>query len=819
MKLTHDEEIEYAFAQEFNSTNWVTVKSKWSEFVDRLSKSKKTSETAKQYAKLDSTEKNKIKAVGGFVGGVFAGPSRTKNTLLYRTMLTLDIDMGNFDIETFKMMYDFASVIYSTHSHTLETPSYRIVIPLLTTIDGDQFEYIARKITNSLGGKEFFCKTSYVRHQLMYLPSHPSDVEPIFEVQDGLWLDPAEYLVDDWQDMSQWTLDEIRGLKKQEDPLKKTGRVGIFCRTYDIHEAIAKYIPEYVQSDFNKDVYTYTKGSTANGVKLYDDKFSYSHHSSDPVSGRTSNAFDLVRIHKFGHEDENTKENTAGNKMPSYVLMMDLMDKDPKCRTRTMLENQEALKVEFSEKYIDETGEIIKKPEAGETKSKKKGFTQKKPHEDDIKLMNDKIQVVKGVVIQSRQNILIIFEHDRNLKGMIRYDEFTHVDLVSQLPWRKVTMASNTFTDMDHSCLRRYFELWYGIDNAQKVQDAFNEILNRNHFHPVREYLNDLIWDGKERLESLFIDYLGAEDSLYVRTVTRKMFLAAISRIFQPGIKFDTMLVFVGPQGKGKSWLVGKMGGKWFSDTLGNIHSKEAMESLQGVWLLEVGELSQFKRADVEAVKGFISKPVDRFRPSYGRTTANYPRQCIFFGSTNEVDFLIDQTGNRRYWPVDVSEGVASKSIANDLTKSEVDQIWAEALELYNFTDEELILNESLAADALKAQEQFTQRDDREDYIRNFLELKLPAEWDEMSMWDRRGYIDGDGLYEKGTVERTQVSVHEIWIELMKEDKAKMTPNNTKYIHQVMRKMEGWKQIKGKRRVKGHGSIRVYERIQLSQTK
>lgn len=822
IKVIHDGDIDISDQPKF-SDPLKHIRTTWSKFINQIAKSVETHETHKEYKKMSKDQQGIIKHVGGFVGGMFNGTQRLKNNLISRSVLTLDVDngvMGQF--EDFNLVYGCAAAMYSTHSHSEETPSYRIIIPLLRPVNGDEFEAVSRKVVQTLDPKlKQFCSTSFVRHQIMFWPSHSIDVTPVFEFQDGEWLDPDQILnsYGDWTDLSSWNLDEVKLGAKQEDPLLKEGHVGIFCRAYTIHEAIDKFIPDYKRSEHNPEIYTYIKGSTSNGVKTYDGKYAYSHHSTDPISEMLCNAFDLVRHHLYDSEDDGAKPKTPGNKMPSYKKMIDLMDKDRSCKTLRLREKQEKATMEFSSVAIGDDGEI-KKIETPQT-PKKIGnkFESKVPKEADMEILGEKLEMVQGMITQTRQNILSIFEYDSNLKDMIRYDEFAHIDVVSQLPWRMVTHASNTFTDLDHSCLRRYFETFYRIDNAQKVQDAFNEILNHNHFHPVREYLNGLKWDGIKRIESLMIDYLGADDTLYVRTTTRKMLVAAVARIFQPGIKFDTMMVFVGPQGKGKSWLIGKLGGIWFSDTLGNIHNKEAMESLQGVWLLEVGELSQFKRADVEAVKGFISKSRDRFRPSYGRTTANYPRQSVFFGSTNEMEPLVDQTGNRRYWPIDVIDGVPTKSVAVDLTQSEVNQIWAEAVEIYNFSDEELILPEELYEDALKAQEQFTQSDDREDYIRNFLDLKLPVDWDKMSMWDRRGYIDGDELQEIGTVTRSMVSVHEIWVELMKEDKAKMTPGSTKYIHNIMRKMSGWKQYKGKMRVKPYGIVRVYVREEVATCK
>lgn len=793
-----------------------TIKIKWSKFLDRIAESKQTDETHGQYVKMNSDTKGEIKDVGGFVGGNLNGTRRVKSAVISRCLLTLDVDNGVLDqFEQFCDMYSEAAALYSTHSHSAKSPSYRLIIPLLRPVDPDEFKAISHKIVSILG-EQYFCNTSFVSHQVMYWPSHSKDIEPVFKYQDGKFLDPDSVLasIGDWTDIQQWNLNDPFLGKKQEDPLIKKGTVGVFCRTYDIHSAISKFIPDYERSEIDPTRYTYLKGTTANGVVTYDDKFSFSHHSSDPASEITCNAFDLVRLHLFKDLDSGLKEKTVGNKHPSYKAMEDLMDNDSRCKSTRVRERHETAVMEFSDVGIGQDGEIAARPEAVKAKKAARGpFIYKYPDPADLESWAKKLDFDKGMIVQSRKNVVTILENDINLKGNFRRDQLSYIDTVKALPWRAVTAAENYITDHDLASLRIYLEQFYQIDNVNKVQDGLSAVLNKNRFHPIKDYLNALKWDKTERIETLFIDYVGAADTEYIRAVTRKILIAAIARVFQPGIKFDTMVLFIGPQGKGKSWLIGKLGMTWFSDTLGNINTKEAMESLQGVWLIEVGELSQFRKSDVEAVKHFLSKSVDRFRPSYGRTVANYPRQSVFFGTSNDDEPLKDQTGNRRFWPVDVRYAVPLKSVAHDLSQTEVDQIWAEAVELYTYTNEELIISDDLAPAALEAQNEFTEKDDREIFIRNFIEMKLPANWDQLDRWKRIAFINHeDDLQPVGTVERTAVSVHEIWCELFKKDKADMTSNNTKFIHNIMRKMEGWQTGKQKQRIKFYGIVKVYER-------
>ena len=219
---------------------------------------------------------------------------------------------------------------------------------------------------------------------------------------------------------------------------------------------------------------------------------------------------------------------------------------------------------------------------------------------------------------------------------------------MKDLPWRKAS-AGLTLTDNDMAGLRNYIESVYGISSPNRLEDALSLEMHGNSFHPVREYLARLKWDGQSRIDTLLIRYLGAKDSDYSREVIRKTLVGAVARVLVPGIKFDQMTVLVGPQGCGKSTFINKLAGEWFSDTLSTVQGKEAYEAIQGVWIMEMGELSAVKKAEVESTKLFISKTEDRFRPAYGRKVESFRRQNIFVGTTNNSRFLKDATGNRRF--------------------------------------------------------------------------------------------------------------------------------------------------------------------------
>jgi predicted P-loop ATPase len=309
--------------------------------------------------------------------------------------------------------------------------------------------------------------------------------------------------------------------------------------------------------------------------------------------------------------------------------------------------------------------------------------------------------------------------------------------------------------------------------------------------HPVREYLRELIWDGARRADTLFVDYLGAEDNKYTREVTRKALLGAVARIMAPGCKHDHMLVLVGPQGCRKSTTLAKLGKKWFSDSLYTLTGKDAYEQLQGYWLLELGEMAATRKTELEQIKQFVSKQSDNYRAAYARRTQEHPRQCAFFGSTNDEEFLRDPTGGRRFWPVVVTD--IGRTRAENLTDEIIDQVWAEIVIRYS-AGEQWYLSEEVEALAREVQTAHTELSGKQGVIENFLETLLPANWDERDLDGRLiFYNTGFGEDEKGTIRRNRVCAMEIWAELFHGDIKAYTPIQAREITSILRQIDGWK--------------------------
>ena len=295
------------------------------------------------------------------------------------------------------------------------------------------------------------------------------------------------------------------------------------------------------------------------------------------------------------------------------------------------------------------------------------------------------------------------------------------------------------------------------------------------------------------------MDYLGAADTAYTRAVARKMMVAAVARVYRPGVKFDSVVVLNGPQGMGKSSFFARLGGKWFSDslTIGDMKDKAAPEKLQGYWILELGELAGLKKVDVETVKAFITRQDDKFRHSYGYSVEDHPRQCIIVGSTNNGDgFLRDITGNRRFWPVTCT--TAGKHRPWEVAEA-VEQLWAEAYMLFQH-GETLYLPPEIERMAEAEQTEALESDVREGMIAEYLEKLLPEDWDRMDLSERRGFLRGDpftGGSRAGTVRRTVVSAVEIWAECFGKEPTAIRRSDTYDIFGMLMKIGGWEKYRG----------------------
>ncbi len=327
---------------------------------------------------------------------------------------------------------------------------------------------------------------------------------------------------------------------------------------------------------------------------------------------------------------------------------------------------------------------------------------------DLVDWRNDLIKTAKGSLkANSTWNVNQMLRNLPELSGIFGKNLFINgVFLVGSPPWAELDkrafkmwkpIAEKEVDDNDILRLKNYLT---GSENYESNILALNEAVNQaadaKQYHPVAAYLDGLKWDGTPRLSSWLIDYLGAEDTPYVRAVGRKTLLAAVMRILAPGTKFDQLLILEGTQGIGKSTAVRILAGeKWFTDALPSILGKDVIDQIRGKWIIEVGEMDAASRAEISALKAFLSRQTDRARLAYERRAVDFPRQCIFIGTTNSSVYLKDETGNRRFWPVEVRKVDTAKLLQDR------DQLWAEAYHAATEYGEALYLEkEDIAAEA-----------------------------------------------------------------------------------------------------------------------
>lgn len=776
---------------------WNNVEMELDEFIERISHTIRTAETVEQYVKMTKAKQDAIKDVGGFVGGRLKGGRRKKDCVEFRIIITLDIDHAVPGvIEQIEMLYNYRCFIYTTHKHTPENPRLRLVIILSRPVSPDEYVAVARKVAEDIG-IEMFDDTTYGPSRLMYWPSTSSDGEFIFRDIEGEPLNPDEVLsrYKDWRDSSEWPVSSRqqnivqREMRKQADPLTKDGVIGAFCRTYTIEDAIVAFLPDVYQPSAMPGRYDYIPADSQAGVVIYEGKFAYSHHATDPACGKLMNAFDMVRIHRYGEMDEKISEDTEAAKLPSFTAMSEFAVSDENVKMTIAGERMEKAEKEFS----GESGDWQKELE-----------------------YEKRSTVVKNTL----RNLLLILNNDEKLKGIVFNQLSDGMEIKGEVPWEH---PSRFWRDADDAQLISYVDLTYGTFSARNYDIAVTKVADDRSYHPIREFLASLPeWDKVPRVDTILVDFLGASDNAYVRAVTRKTLCGAIARVMNPGCKFDTMLVLNGPQGKGKSTLISKLCGEWFNDSLllNDTKDKTAAEKLQGYWILEIGELAGLKKTEIETLRGFLSRQNDIYRASFGRRATPHPRQCVFIGTTNaENGYLRDTAGNRRFWPVKTPGDAARASW--EMTEEEIRQIWAEALVRYK-DGEPLHLDNELAGMALKEQQIAMEVDEREGMVRDYLEMPLPERWDKMDIFDRRNYICGSefgGEREPGVRKRERVCNMEIWCECFGKERGNLKRQDANEISAIMANIEGWKKADNKVRFPIYGIVRGYCRDRDAKAK
>lgn len=780
------------------SLKWTTVKYTWSDFLERLNRDIRSTETMRDFDRLDRTTRANLKDVGGYMAGELSGARRLKSAVLSRSMITLDVDYADslFPVEFDTRFPGVAAVIYNTRSDREKSRRFRVVIPFAEEVqDAAQYEAAARKMAELLG-IDLFDPTTFQAERMMYWQSLSSDQPKVFEVFEGEPIS-AEYLLslygnnEEWRDIRNWAFKsdqekETRAIVSKamaQNPREKAGLVGAFCRAYSVPAAIEKYLSDVYEIAPGNDRYTYKAGHSVGGMIVFDDLFCFSYHSTDPISdGHAYNAYDLVRVHKFGHlgKEDSAKE------------MNKLVCADKEC-VKDMVTPDADLD------DFDDYGDAVKS--------------------DSTKEVTELVWDLdgKGNKQVTVNNFVNAFKSDPLLNGLLAYDMLKETIVFTRPSFTaNGSKKGDLVNDTDISIIKGRIERMHGIYNDAKLNDAIEQVSSDNAFHPIKLYLESLTWDGVPRIDTFLVDYMGAEDNAYTREAFRKMLLAAVTRIYEPGRKFDTALVFYSEQGVGKSTLIQRLSKGWFNDSLTNLSGKESYEAIQFAWLVELAELSALRKSDVEAVKNFISKREDTYRGAYARRVKTHKRQCVFFGSTNDDEFLKDATGNRRFFPVEVKRTRKTRLIFEPEFDAIVDQLWAEAMEGY-MLGEALTLSDEAEAIAGGTREEFTERTPIQGLIEEYLDRLFPADYEDRFLAQRLDFLNGD-LGEEGTETKNSFSLIELWTEALGRRKDEYTVVKARELSNAVKALKGWKRDKQARQ-KIYGPQVIYRRVGAGITK
>lgn len=696
-------------------------KTTWVKFKGLFRAPLATAEKLHAFKKMPDKEQQRLKNFNGWwIRCPVEGGVRNRHSILPSDLITLDVDYATPEflerLRAGDILPQYELFAHSSRSHTPENPRLRIVIPVSSKIDADRYQAVSRIVAQMADENlEFVDKVSSRPAQMMFMPTVSKDMEKyyVFYEQGGELLDPEE-VVETWETttgLNSHNLaelpryqgeDELReAAEEAEDPLDKKGPVGDFCRAYSITELVEGKDGEpgilgdvYEATEYNNGVITrmtYQHGSTSNGAVVYDDKFVFSHHGSDPAQEMLVNAYDLVRIHLYGDEDKADDLDAPMSKRPSVKAMTEFLRDDPNYRT-SQAESRYQIDEDLLDDIPDEDDEedepeeadldaedllgmpldqAIQQYESAHVSRRRKKF--RKPDKKWIAKLLDMTD--DGFIKSTRPNVGYIIHNDPRWRNKLAYNEFSNqvvaiddfvskTDIIPSLYVRD-RVNGDRWQDMHDHIIQSTLELpagkgkpGYGLKVGKDTLMSGTILAAKlNGFHPVIEFLeecDETEEHAPEIIERIFIDYFGAEDTVYTRECSRILMIASVARVMEPGCKFDTAPILEGNQGIGKSTGVKRLyGAAWFGELdcdLGN--RQEIAETIAGMWVMELPELTSLTKSEVNHSKAFMSRVTDDVRMAYGRHIEEFPRQCIVWGTTNNREYLRDPTGNRRFWPI-----------------------------------------------------------------------------------------------------------------------------------------------------------------------
>lgn len=844
----------------------------WSAFGKELSQPQRTQERQKQFFKLPIEEQDKLKSIGGWLlGGEIDGDRRKRAAIKQRDLITFDCDEISPElVEEIRMgvnpICKFEFFAHSTRKHQASKPRVRFFLLTSTPVKPEQYDAVSRILAEKIDPTmDSVDDVSFRLAQMMFKPTVSKDQDYLFWHNPGERVDPQNVLDTfrlDWRDYTNLPYSDARGQRrktadKAEDPTIKRGPVGAFCRAYSVEEAMEEFIPDiYLPGDTSgaKPRYSYADGTTSNGVVVEDDGlFIYSHHGSDPCGETLVNAFDMVRIHRFDHLDEKKKEGSAPNHWPSYKAMVDLISDNDLVKAELLADRVDVdemfddirdddeiaaeLASEGDHDVDDEIADILA-PARSETLPDLK--VHKRPPKPAKNWPQKELELDQNGAIKSTiPNLATIIGNDPRMWGAIGRNMFTNKIATRRSIQTKLKMVpeiivedrenGEDWTDLHDVTVKAILEAasgqkkpGWGIKAARgDVQDAILLVGQKWRYHPVIEYYEGLKWDGEERVERLFVDYLGCKDNDYHRQTARLFMLAAVARVYNPGHKWDHAPILQGDQGIRKStFIVSLFSRAWAGELTAHMATnKDAVEQMLGRQCLELPELATMRKAESEDVKAFMTYTEDRVRLAYDRRMSAFKRQCVFMGTTNAEEYLKDPTGNRRFWPIHVLVSL----IDTELLSENRDQLWAEAVHLWRKEAEaaggykriKLMLSGEALLTAKELQEDAREENSAEataEQIKAWLDEEMPLSQFVADPGDVTSELDsfeGEPIVRRTATIPRQVAVEGLGIpvERMTQNKLMDATIGNSMLH-----VEGWRKT-GTRRVFGtFGRGRTYVR-------
>ncbi len=702
---------------------------------------------------------------GGYVLGVLLNRRRTNRTIVSRSGLCLDADSPEKDFrERLAAAVPYAHAAHTTYSHSPDDERFRIILPLSREVTPDEYQLLALAMMERIGYEQFD-RTTVEPVRFMYKPSTQHRDWYWYTSHDGDPLPVDEILESYDPDLSRLPVPKESVSKR--NPFEIEGTVGAFNRAYTVEEVIEKYDLPYEQA--GDDRWHLVGAKAVAGMGPVADGLYFSHHATDPAYGRSCSVFDLVRMHRFSDLDEDSKPDTPVNRLPSHEAMLKLAAGDQRVVA-------DLIGSDFSEEM----------------------------EEKDWRLQLQ-LNAKSGKFQDTIDNWDLVVEHDPVFTGLY-YNEMTlSVETTQDLPWRNLEPAGNVFSTVDRAALTLYLERTYKIRPSRTLVDSLVDVTAQKRWvNPVRDHLMGLVWDGKKRLERCLP---GVEPTPYTRMVARKSLVAAVARMMDPGCKWDHTLVLFGSEGLGKSLWVERMS-LGFLASLGPLREKDTLIAMQRAWIMLADEGHSLRKADADIQKEFLTRTADVFRMPFDREAQVHKRHSVIWSTTNDEVFLRRQEGNRRFLIVRCEKKVNFKA----LTPEYIDQVWAEAVHLYN-QGELLYLEEHESLQAAEERELFTEEDSLAGLIEHYLETLVPEGWDDMSPQSRTQWLldKADGLV-KGTEPINAVCSAQIWVEALGRRYGDHRRTDLLDITTAMARIPGWKSLPGRHRVPGYGPQHMFVR-------